>query len=385
MRHKGNSLFLFHQEKQLIFERIFPHFSRFGKPTGLPRCLSRDFHSFFTSPLVFYENESSSNQYADSIFDLLVADVKRVRTLSGAKALSTRPDLSGGNVGTCFSASVGQGGIMQTDLYRFINTDILDAALNMAIDEAILIHHLNGEVPPTLRVFRWSQPSISLGRFQSVEREIELDLCQQRDVPLVRRPTGGRAVYHRDEFTYSIVISKRYGVPSGIIAAYAYLAQGLMAALRLLRVQAEISDERVNKHPSAACFASSTQADLTSGGFKLVGSAQVWKEDTLLQQGSLPLDDRAAEFFDMLRYPDTTARQEALALYCQKMTPLHMLKPTASWDDVAQAFKNGFSTFFQRTFELGELSSSEWELAHQLVQEKYSKLTWHRERVTLIQ
>src|ERR1700724_2110513 len=74
MRHKGNSLFLFHQEKQLIFERIFPHFSRFGKPTGLPHSLSRDFHSFFTSPLVFYENEPSSNQYADSIFDLLVAD-----------------------------------------------------------------------------------------------------------------------------------------------------------------------------------------------------------------------------------------------------------------------------------------------------------------------
>src|SRR5260370_33667248 len=75
MGHKGNSLFLFHQEKQLIYERIFPNFSRFGKPTGLPHSLSRDFHSFFTSPLVFYENEPSSNQYADSIFDLLVADV----------------------------------------------------------------------------------------------------------------------------------------------------------------------------------------------------------------------------------------------------------------------------------------------------------------------
>jgi len=260
----------------------------------------------------------------------------------------------------------------QIAAYRFINTGILDAALNMAIDEAILIHHLKGEAPPTLRVFRWSQPSISLGRFQSVEREIELDICQQRGVALVRRPTGGRAVYHRDEFTYSIVISKRYGVPSGIIAAYTYLAQGLLAALRLLEVQAEISDERVNKHPSAACFASSTQADLTSGGFKLVGSAQMWKEDALLQQGSLPLDNRAAEFFDMLRYPNTAARQEALRLYCQKMTPLHTLKPTASWDDVAQAFQSGFSSFFERTFEPGELSSSEWELAYQLAREKYS-------------
>src|SRR5947209_15872854 len=147
--------------------------------------------------------------------------------------------------------------------YRFLTTEPMDAALNMALDEAIHIHHLQGDVPPTLRAFRWLQPSITLGRFQNVEREIDIGQCQRLGVGLVRRPTGGRAVYHRDEFTYSIVISKRYGVPSGIVAAYTYLAQGLLAALRLLEIQAEISDERVNKHPSAACFASSTQADIT--------------------------------------------------------------------------------------------------------------------------
>ena len=187
--------------------------------------------------------------------------------------------------------------------YRFLNTYVQDAAMNMAIDESVLIHHLQGEAPPTLRVFRWSQPSISLGRFQSIEREILGEMCQQQGVALVRRPTGGRAVYHRDEFTYSIVTGKRYGVPPGVVAAYAYLAQGLLAALAILGVHAELSDERVSKHPSAACFASSTQADLTSGGFKLIGSAQVWKDDALLQQGSLPVDDRSAEFFAMMRFP----------------------------------------------------------------------------------
>jgi lipoyl(octanoyl) transferase len=268
--------------------------------------------------------------------------------------------------------------------YRFLNTGVQSAAMNMAIDEAVLLHHLRGEVPPTLRVFRWSQPSISLGRFQSVEREILSDVCQQQGVALVRRPTGGRAVYHLDEFTYSIVISKRYGVPSGIIPAYAYLAQGLLAALRTLGVQAELSDERASKHPSAACFASSTQADLTSGGFKLVGSAQVWKDDALLQQGSLPLDDRAPEFFAMLRYPNETAREEALALYREKASPLHSFVPTVSWDDVANAFRSGFSAALHTDFVPGELSASEWELAHQLVAEKYSKLEWRRERVRLV-
>jgi lipoate-protein ligase A len=268
---------------------------------------------------------------------------------------------------------------METIPYRFINTGIQDAALNMAIDEAILIHHLRGDIPPTLRVFRWSQPTISLGRFQNVEREIELERCHEREVALVRRPTGGRAVYHQDEFTYSIVIGKRYGVPSGIVAAYAYLAQGLLGALQLLGVQAEMSDERVKKHPSAACFASSTQADLTSGGFKLVGSAQVWKEDVLLQQGSLPLEDRANDFFDLLHYPDEETRQQALAIYRQQTTPLHTFAPTATWDNLAHAFQQGFSGFLGHKFVQDELSSPEWELARQLANDKYSQIVWKKE------
>jgi lipoate-protein ligase A len=273
---------------------------------------------------------------------------------------------------------------METTSYRFINTGVQDAALNMAIDEAILTLHIKDQVPPTLRVFRWNQPSISLGRFQSIEREILSEVCEQRGVALVRRPTGGRAVYHRDEFTYSIVIGKRYGVPSGVVAAYAYLAQGLLAALQGLGIQAELSDERVNKHPSAACFASSTQADLTSAGFKLVGSAQVWKDESLLQQGSLPLDDRAPEFFAMLRFPDEAARQEALRLYSEKTTPLHTFVPDATWEDVASAFHHGFSQALHTQFSPGELTSDEWDLAHQLVAEKYSKLTWRTERIRLI-
>src|SRR5947209_695109 len=268
--------------------------------------------------------------------------------------------------------------------YRFLTTEPMDAALNMALDEAIHIHHLQGDVPPTLRVFRWVQPSISLGRFQNVEREIDVEQCQRLSVGLVRRPTGGRAVYHRDEFTYSIVIGKQYGVPAGVVAAYAYLAQGLLAALANLGVAAVMSDEHVSKNPSAACFASSTQADLTASGFKLIGSAQVWKDDALLQQGSLPLVDRAAEFFSMLYYPSEAERQAALASYRTKTAPLHTFVPQATWDEVAQAFRRGFSTALHEDFVPGELSSSEWILARQLAQEKYSQLEWRKERVSVV-
>ena len=270
------------------------------------------------------------------------------------------------------------------EIYRFIDTGIQDAALNMAIDEAVLLRHLEGQAPPTLRVFRWSQPSISLGRFQQVEQEILVDHCEQQGIALVRRPTGGRAVYHRDEFTYSFVSSKAYGIPAGIVASYAYLAQGLVAALDCLGVPAELSEGRVSKQPSAACFASSTQADLTSGGFKLIGSAQVWKDDALLQQGSLPLDDRSAEFYSLLRFPDEVARAEALAQYREKTTPLHTFAPHAAWDEVAQAFRVGFGSALQADFQPAELTAEEWTLGRQLAEEKYSKLTWLAERVKLV-
>ena len=270
-------------------------------------------------------------------------------------------------------------------MYRFLDTQVQDAATNMAIDEAVLQHHLKGEAPPTLRVFRWTQPSISLGRFQNVEREIRGDLCAQQGIALVRRPTGGRAVYHRNEFTYSLVSSKAYGIPSGIVASYAYLAQGLIAALEQLGVPAELSAGRVSKQPSAACFASSTQADLTSGGFKLIGSAQVWKDEALLQQGSLPLDDRSAEFYTLLRFPDEETRATALDQYRQQTTPLHTFVHQVSRDEVAQAFRVGFSRALGVNFQPEELTASEWELTRQLVNEKYSKLSWKVERVKVME
>lgn len=276
-------------------------------------------------------------------------------------------------------------GIQSLQTYRYIYTGMKDAALNMAIDEAILTHYLRGEVPPTLRLFSWEQPAISLGRFQNVEREIDLEQCERQGIALVRRPTGGRAVYHHDEFTYSIVIGKREGVPSGVTAAYAYLAQGLVAALSQFAVSAVLSDEHVSKNPSAACFASSTQADLTVKGYKIIGSAQVWKDDGLLQQGSLPLDDRSAEFFSLLRFPNEEARQQALASYREKTKPLHYFYRSVSWSMLASAFKSGFSTALGATFMPAGLTQKEWDLARQLVEEKYNKLTWRKDKVTLIQ
>lgn len=260
--------------------------------------------------------------------------------------------------------------------YRFLDTGVSSAALNMAIDEAIQTFHLRGETPPTLRAFAWERPAISLGRFQNVEREVLTEQCAERGIDLVRRPTGGRAVLHVDEFTYSMTISTAYGVPTGVVAAYSWLAQGIIAALEEFGIHSEVSTNRVSKQQTAACFAFSTQADLTSNGRKLVGSAQVWKEESVLQQGTIPLEKRGPLLFALLKYPTEEARQAALAAYQEATASVRAFAPTATWDAVRNAFRRGFSAVLGVPFEPLPLTADEQSLAEELAATKYAVLDW---------
>jgi lipoate-protein ligase A len=260
--------------------------------------------------------------------------------------------------------------------YRFLDTGASSAALNMAIDEAIQTFHLRGETPPTLRAFSWERPAISLGRFQDVERKILTEECAARGIDLVRRPTGGRAVLHVDEFTYSMTISTPYGVPTGVVAAYSWLAQGIIAALEEFGIHSEVSTNRVSKQQTAACFAFSTQADLTSNGRKLVGSAQVWKEESVLQQGTIPLEERGPLLFSLLRYPTEEARQVALAAYQEATASVRTFAPTATWEAVRDAFARGFSAALGVPFEPMPLTDGERGLAEELAATKYAALDW---------
>jgi lipoate-protein ligase A len=260
--------------------------------------------------------------------------------------------------------------------YRFLDTGARSAAFNMAIDEAILTLHLRGDTPPTLRAFAWERPAISLGRFQDVEREMLVEQCTERGIDLVRRPTGGRAVLHVNEFTYSMTVSTEYGVPTSVVAAYSWLAQGIIAALEPFGIHSEVSTNRVSKQQTAACFAFSTQADLTSNGRKLVGSAQVWKENSVLQQGTVPLEDGGPLLFSLLRYPTEEHRQAALTAYEEATASIHRFAPGVTWNDMRQAFQQGFTQALGVQFKAGSLSAEEWRLAQELAATKYAHLDW---------
>jgi len=251
---------------------------------------------------------------------------------------------------------------MTRESWRYINSGPLSGADNMAIDEAMLESHLAGETPPTLRVYGWRPSAVSLGRFQRVDSSIDLAACRDRAIDVVRRPTGGRAILHTaEEVTFSLVLSAaRLGV-TGVMDSYRALAGGIIAALRLLGLDARLV-ERSSPSPSTAvqdpaCFAVKARCDLVVGSSKLVGSAQVQRHGAILQQNSLPLrihlDDWRAVF---LRSGDAP---RAVGLW-------DAAKRTVEFDEVAAALREGFASAFGVTFHDSELTERESALAREI-------------------
>lgn len=176
------------------------------------------------------------------------------------------------------------------DEWRFIATGPCPAAMNMAIDEALAYAVRKHRSAPVLRVYGWNTPSVTLGRFQRIEA-IDLPLCAELNIPVVRRPTGGRAVLHGDELTYSFSARTESGPFSkGLMDSYRKISRAFCRAISALGPVAEARTGRDHGEGSGnpLCFHSASFAEITLMNRKLVGSAQKRWSDGLLQQGSIP-------------------------------------------------------------------------------------------------
>lgn len=261
--------------------------------------------------------------------------------------------------------------------WRFIDTDFDDAFLNMSIDEAILDSHIHGLCPPTLRVYTWSPPAISLGYFQDLETEIEVRRCSELGVDIVRRLTGGRAILHDEELTYSVVTSEQFGFPRSLAESYRLLNRGLIAAYGMLGL--EVSLEAHPREPfSAACFSSAGLADLTFQGRKLCGSAQYRKSNALLQHGSLPIRVNAHLFFSLLKFPSNGVRERAQEQFEQRAISLsEVLGNTIGLEELRRALFNGFQGSLGIKLCEDTLTDKEFDCAQSLAIEKYKSSEWN--------
>jgi lipoate-protein ligase A len=177
-----------------------------------------------------------------------------------------------------------------TGRWRLFHTPAHSGAVNMAIDQALMARaRRTGE--GVLRVYTWSAPTLSLGRHQSARGRVNPDVARDLGVSLVRRPTGGRALLHHREVTYSVTAA--LGRDDSVRTWYESINTVLLRALLALGVNAEpaVVSGRTPLPATASCFVRPDEGEITVGGRKLVGSALLRQEGALLQHGSILLDD----------------------------------------------------------------------------------------------
>jgi lipoate-protein ligase A len=243
----------------------------------------------------------------------------------------------------------------------------------MAIDEAILRAVASGHAPPTLRFYAWDPPCLSLGRGQPVD-DVDRRAVEAAGYDLVRRPTGGRAILHIDELTYSLVVpADEPRVAGGVVASYRRLSRGLVRGLERLGVEDIVADQRVENHNAEGpvCFEAPSDYEITVGGKKLVGSAQMRAAGVVLQHGAWPLYGDIARICPLLASHPDPDRVHARAVAVDEV-----LGRAVTCDEAAEALAAGFAEALSLVLEPGTLTRVERAQAQVLRAEKYATDQW---------
>lgn len=248
--------------------------------------------------------------------------------------------------------------------WRLIRSGAGEPAWNMAVDEALAVLHSEKEGRlPVFRLYTWEPPALSLGYFQDVS-DIDLKAVKRLGVVPVKRITGGRAVLHYGDLTYSIVATSGRDAPEGVAASYRFLCRGLLQAFVDLGIKADPGRAEPSSGRSQACFAIATTSDITWQGKKFVGSAQKRLGRTLLQHGSilvLPQDDLLKKVF--AREGEERCRALAESVTCLQS----IVTRAITLEEVAEAVIRGFSRALGIEFDEDELNDEERNLAAGLV------------------
>lgn len=246
--------------------------------------------------------------------------------------------------------------------WRLIESGPGEPAWNMAVDEALVTSHSQGDCQPVLRLYTWAPPALSLGYFQKTTG-IRFDLLDRLGIVPVRRSTGGRAVLHFGDLTYSVVARVGQDTPQSLAASYRYLCSGLLTAFSSLGLEAQMGTESLGADMPASCFAVATPGDITWHGRKFVGSAQKRFGTSLLQHGSILLRSQEKILSDIFAGEEKTRSQTLLG----KVTCLDdILKRRMELEVISEALASGFKRALNIEFQLDGLSCEEEALAASL-------------------
>jgi len=267
------------------------------------------------------------------------------------------------------------------DFWRLLLTLPERGAWNMAVDESILIHIGRGESLPTLRLYAWTPACLSLGYAQPFA-DVDVKRLKERGWEVVRRATGGRAILHTDELTYSVIApNDEPRVAGTVLESYNRLAQALLQAVKNLDVPVEMNEQVGHAssmtYPNPVCFEVPSTYEITADGKKLIGSAQARTKEGVLQHGSLPLTGDLTRICQALVFENESVRTDASKrLLARAATVESALGRAVAWETATQAFIHAFEAQLGLSFERGELSESESKKANELVKGKYDHPSW---------
>lgn len=267
--------------------------------------------------------------------------------------------------------------------WRLLVTPPLTGAQNMAIDEAILQVLAAGEGQPTVRFFQWEPACLSLG-YNQHWTDIDLPALAERGYTWTRRPTGGKAILHTDEATYSLIIPQDDPrIQGGVVESYRILSLGLLRGLAYLGINAEQASREESRQKrqetsggGPVCFDTPSVYEITVNGKKLIGSAQLRRKKIVLQHGTLPLVGNLNRIIEVLAFPaEERAAQQAM-LPARATTVEQVLGRVVSVDTAVAALARGFAEQFNLALAPAGLTPREQELAEQLYAAQYANEQW---------
>lgn len=262
--------------------------------------------------------------------------------------------------------------------WRLLLDGVADGATNMAVDEAILTSVLEAASPPTLRLYAWTPPCLSLGRNQPLA-DVNRRACRALGVDVVRRPSGGRAILHTDELTYSVSLLQSDPLAAGgVLESYRRLSRGLLAGLQGLGVEAvqAMGQRKPAADLTAVCFEMPSDYEITVGGRKLVGSAQWRAQGGVLQHGTLPLYGDLARIVACLALPDGEREVQRQVVRGRAITLEEALGRMVPFDQAARAMADGFAHALGLSLSPDKLTAPEEALAADLRRRRYAAPDW---------
>ncbi len=264
-------------------------------------------------------------------------------------------------------------------MWRLLITDPAPGPWNMAVDEAVARCAADGLSPTTLRFYQWQPGAVSLGRHQPLA-DIDREQVERLGYGLVRRPTGGRAILHIDELTYSIAgRAEDEALQGAVLDSYNRLSEGLVLGLRRLGLEAAKAPatNRAGPDVSPVCFEVPSAYEIIIGPHKIMGSAQSRRGGYVLQHGSLPLHGEITRLVEVLAVGEEAEREGLRQTLRQRAATVETLlgRRVTFWE-AATVLIDGLSSALGIDLEPGELTPAELDLAHRLEAETFAHPAW---------